>query len=533
MSVLGNLLKSAWARLRRDPEAAGGIAAAAPRLEALRDAQPATPPGTAFHAGLERLRAGDFPGAERHLSAAVEHAPGLPEAHFHLGIALARQQRYEEAADCFVLATHFRPDFAEAHFQLGLAEFHRDRFDEALASFRRATELRPGYADAHCNLGYLLYKHLEQLDEAEEHLRRALALDPASIDARTNLAMVLDHRGATDEALAMYDRILEVAPGDPEVRLNRALIRLMRADYAQGWPDYEARRSVQRQRAFPYPEWDGSSLAGRTILVHAEQGLGDEIMFASCLGEVIARAGHCVVECHRKLEKLFRRSFPGATVHGALQTDADLAWLDRMPKIDCKIGIGSLPLHFRRSLADFPRHTGYLKADATRVADWRARLDALGRGPKIGISWRGGAKKTRRHVRSIPLEQWGPLLAVPGVHFVSLQYTDCRAEIGAVESASGIRVHHWRDAIDEYDETAALVAALDLVISVQTAVVHLAGALGKPVWALVSASPEWRYQKSGESLPWYPSVRLLRQSTPGDWQAVVNEARERLAACRT
>lgn len=531
MNLLIKLLKSAWARRSRGKEE--GAAAARSRGQSkLDDTKDAVLAEELCNIGLERLNAGEFMAAERQFRAAIERTPNFVDAHFYLGVTLARQLRHGEATDFFVLAIQDRPDFAEAHFQLGLSELRLERFDDAIESYQTVIELKPDYADAHANLGLLLYKHLEELDSAEAHLRRALELKPESIEAQTNLAMVLDHRGETDAAVALYDRILRDRPDDNEVRLNRSLIRLARGDYAGGWPGYEARHALQLRRDFPFPEWDGSSLNGRAILVHAEQGLGDEIMFASCLGEVIEQAAHCVVECHRKLEKLFRRSFPAATVHGTLQTDADMSWLDRMPRIHCKVGIGSLPLHFRQSRAAFPEHTGYLKPAPERVEYWRTRLAGLGSGPKVGISWRGGARKTRRHVRSIALEQWGPLLTRPGAHFISLQYGDCQGEIDAVRDASSARVHHWAEAIDDYDETAALVTALDLVISVQTAIVHLGGALGKPVWGLVSWRPEWRYQEAGDSVPWYPSVRLIRQPTPDDWQGVIDEVGRRLERWR-
>ena len=527
MSLLVSLLRNAWARIAHRPQP-DSSPRALPERPQEPDRLAFMPPGTLLATGLERLRAGDLIAAEEYLSAAAERMPDRADAHFYCGVAVLRQKRYEDAIDCFTLAVHHRPDFAEARFQLGVAQFHLERFDDAIASFRKVIELTPDHADAHCNLGYALYKHLERLDEAEAHLRRALDLDPGKIETGTNLAMVLDHRGETDAALELYDQILAVKPDDGEVRLNRALILLARGDYARGWPEYEARHAVQPCREFRLPEWDGGSLAGRVILVHAEQGLGDEIMFASCLGEVIGQARHCVIECHRKLEKLFRRSFPAATVYGALQTDPQRNWLDHDPRIDCKAGIGSLPLRLRASRGDFPRHTGYLRADPVRSEYWRERLRGLGSGPKIGISWRGGARKTRRHVRSIPPEDWGPLLALPGMHFVSLQYGETRSDIDAMQAASRCVVHHWPEAIDDYDETAALVSALDLVMSVQTAIIHLGGALGRPVWVLVSSRPEWRYQEEGDSLPWYPSVRLIRQSTPGDWRGVIDDARRRL-----
>ena len=527
MSLFANLFRNALARITRGQNAD----ASAPQLSELGESSNRR--GGASHqdvlsAGLEKLRAGDLVGAEKYFEAAAGRLADPAEAQLYLGVSLIRQKRYEDALDCFILALHLRPDLAEARFQLGLAQIHLEQFDQAIENFQAVVDLKPDYADAHCNLGYALYKHREELDQAEAHLRRALELDPRKLEAQTNLAIVLDHRGHSDEALGLYERILSITPEDNEVRLNRSLILLARGDYARGWAEYEARRALGSHRKFPFPEWDGSALDGRVVLIHAEQGLGDEIMFASCVGDVIARARHCFIECHSKLEKIFRRSFPVATVHGALQTETLQHWLEREPKIDCKIGTGSLPLHFRRHRADFPVHTGYLRADPGRAEYWRSRLAALGAGPKVGISWRGGAVRTRRYMRSVPLEHWTPLLSLPGMHFVSLQYGDCQDEIEAVRKSSGVRVHHWTEAIEDYDETASLVSSLDLVISVQTAVIHLGGALGRPVWVLVSARPEWRYQEAGESLPWYPSVRLIRQAAADQWTPVIDEARQRL-----
>jgi len=527
MSLLASFFRSAWTRIARG-QGIGQDSSSIPQRTKETEGLGALPTDQVLRIGIERLRAGDLVGAEKHFGAAAERLPELSDAHFYLGVARFRQKRYEDAIDCFVLAAHHRPGFAEARFQRGLAHFHLEQFEEAIESFRQVIDLEPDSADAHCNLGYVLFKHREELDAAEAHLRRALELDPEKVEARTNLAMVLDHRGQTSAALEMYDLILQSTPDDREVRVNRSLILLARGDYATGWSEYEARRASPSHREFPFPEWDGTALDGRVLLVHAEQGLGDEIMFASCLAEVIGQARHCIIECHPKLEKLFRRSFPAATVHGALQTETDLSWLEHEPRIDFKVGIGSLPLRFRRSRSDFPSHTGYLRADLERRDYWRARLAELGEGPKIGVSWRGGAKRTRTHMRSIPLAQWAPLLALPGMQFVSLQYGDYEGEIDAARERSGAVVHHWPEAITDYDETAALVSALDLVISVQTAVIHLGGALGRPVWALVSSRPEWRYQEAGESIPWYPSVRLIRQSIPGDWRPVIDEAVRRL-----
>jgi hypothetical protein len=276
-------------------------------------------------------------------------------------------------------------------------------------------------------------------------------------------------------------------------------------------------------RAAHFPRWDGGDLTERSILAYREQGLGDEIMFASCLPQLIERAGHTIIECSDKLKPLFERSFPRATV-----LSQDNAAREKV-EADCEVPLGSLPLYFRQSADHFPAHAGYLRADPARLAAWRAKLDRLGPGLKVGISWRGGTYKTRSPLRSIDLRDWEAILSVPDVSFVSLQYTsDAEAEIAALEQSSGRRVVHWPEAIADYDETAALVGALDLTISVCTAVVHLAGALGRPVWVLAPYSPEWRYGRAGERMPWYPSARVFRQEHRGDWPQLVDAVGARL-----
>jgi hypothetical protein len=223
------------------------------------------------------------------------------------------------------------------------------------------------------------------------------------------------------------------------------------------------------------------------------------------------------------------RSFPGQTVHAAEQSDADPDWLARVGGVDFQVATGSLPGFFRRAATHFPQHGGYLHADPARVEQWRGRLSKLDGGARIGISWRGGTPSTRGRLRSIALAQLLPFLKCKEAVFVSLQYGATGTEREALLQAAGVRLHHWQEAIDDYDETAALVSALDLVISVQTAVVHLAGALGKPVWVMVPAVAEWRYLQSGDTMPWYPSVRLFRQSRADDWKPVIDSVTTELA----
>jgi hypothetical protein len=288
------------------------------------------------------------------------------------------------------------------------------------------------------------------------------------------------------------------------------------------------------ERGYPQPKWSGEPLAGRRLLLISEQGLGDEMMFASTFAEAITEAEHCVIECDERLAGLFSRSFPQATFVGLCKVEERMWFhqlgkrLHALPPFDFWTATGNFVASRRRGKEAFPRHAGYLQADPARVAHWRARLDELGAGRHIGLSWRGGTAITNRTGRSMSLELLAPLLREPGTHFVCLQYGKCAEEITALEASHGIRVHHWPEALADYDETAALVAALDLVISVCTAVVHLAGALGRPVWVMAPQVAEWRYGHQDPSMIWYPSVTVHRQVRDGDWAPVIAQVRKAL-----
>ena len=536
--------------LARDRGAPPETAAAAGATDAGALLEPAC-------AALVEHRTGE---AIRMLERIVWAHPQLAEGHRLLAEALRQQGDIEEARDSYTLALHFDPASWRAHYGLAVLELGQKRPDvargelelalvhggdngavrnalgaahvecgdtaRAVEHFRRAIALDPDNTDAHSNLGYLLFGQMESYAEGAALVDRAIALGAQSAKARLNWAMVLQLRGEVDRALEVYDELLDRDPDFAQARLNRGLILLARGDFERGWTEYEARKETPGfpQAAVAAPEWDGSDLSGKRIAIYPEQGLGDEIMFASCVPDVLYRARSATLVCHPKLERLYRRSFPAATVlaqRDGIKLPAEVDWSAR---------IGSLPRFLRSDLARFPAHDGYLRADPERVRYWRERLAALPGKRKVGIAWRGGLPSTRRNLRSIPLAEWDAVLGVPDVDFVSLQHTDCADEIAAAEESMNARVHHWPEALADYDETAALVSALDLVVSVQTAMVHLCGALGVPAWALIPETPEWRYGESGESMPWYPSVRLVRKAAGEAWPAVIARVAQRLAA---
>lgn len=490
------------------------------------------------------------------LRAAVAAAPDLAAAHADLAELLFKSGNLKSAEDSSRCAVILRPDDLE--YRLRLVEILESAGDEtgALAELSIAQEFAPGRFDVLNRL----FRALGRLGMYPEALRIAerAVLENGENDQTLYLLAVArygmaDMQGAVDacqkillhradrpdvhvtlgsaffalgriaDAIAAYQRALKLAPDFPDALFHIGLIRLMSGEYSEGWQGFEQRfrRDKNRTMRACSPIWDGTSLRGRSVLVMREQGLGDEIMFSSCYQQLISQAQRCFIECDPRLEKLFIRSFPGA-VFCPLEDLKTTVQTDPGAVIDGRIYAGSLPQHLRKAPKDFPVHDGYLKADPLRVAYWRTRLQSLGAGLKVGISWRGGTVFTHRERRTLSLQSLMPVLSLPGVHWVNLQYGKRDLEIAELRKTGGIDVADWPEAIDgDYDETAALVGALDLVISVCTSVVHLTGALGRPAWVMTALVPEWRYGLSGSTMPWYPQVRLFRQSEQGAWDPVV------------
>jgi len=447
-----------------------------------------------------------------------------------IGLALVLREQGKTSAAMARLedALRLEPQRAQALQQIGEMLRYENKIEEAERRFRDGLRARPDNIALLVDLAMVLGDQM-RYEEAFASIDKALARNANSAIALATKGILLDLTGGEAQAEALFGAALQAAPDDADIGYNLAICRLRHARFAEGWKGFELRRRkenfIGRYRKFPFAEWQGEPLDGKTILVYPEQGLGDEIMYGSCLPELIARARHVAIECDHKLGALFARSFPRCTVTARLRTMAN-DWVNHLePRPDYQMPMASLPGHFRRRVEDFPRHGGYLAPDEGKVAAWKRRLEALGPGPKVGLSWQGGVGHTGRARRSLTLEQLLPLLRLAGVHFVSLQYTEVDDEIRALAARHGITVHHWQGAIDVYDETAALVCALDRVVTVCTALVHLTGALGRPAIVMVPFGSDWRYGAQGERMPWYPSVRLVRQRAIGDWPPVIESVR--------
>jgi tetratricopeptide (TPR) repeat protein len=469
--------------------------------------------------------------AAKHYRRAIELNPQFAQACCNLGGVLRRLHQRDEAISWYLRALEIEPNYMPAHHNLAQALHQQGRYEDALRHNEQALRLKPNSYETHVNLGSLL-QDMEKYDFALMSYENALRIRPEGFEAYNNQGRVLQEQGRFDEALNAFDVALRIAPRDADSHFNRGLVLIQQGRYQQGWEEYDWRFQTGEfggARPLGQPLWDGSPLAGKSIMIHAEQGLGDEIMFASGYRHMLALADQCVLTCDRRLTSLLARSFPSAHIIGVHRGNESWDDLSR-EQVDYQIPAGSTMRYLRTRTSDFPRDDHYLVADPQQVQRWRERLGELGPGLKIGISWRAGCKPPEINKRSIPLRQWAPLLSLPGIHFINLQYGECEADLVRVKQQLGVDIHDWDEAAPLYDVDgmAAQLSALDLVISVGNATVHLAGSLGVPTWNLLPAHWGWRWGIQQMDNPWYARVQSIRQDSSGDWEGVMSRVVEEL-----
>jgi tetratricopeptide (TPR) repeat protein len=454
---------------------------------------------------------------------ALQLKPDDAMACSNLADALKEQGRLAEAAACYRRALELKPDFAEGYTDLGCVLRDQGNLDEAVACYRRALELKPDLAEALANLGVAV-RDQGNLDEAIACQRRALELKPDFAVAHANLGIVLVDQGRLAEAMACYRRALELKPDLPEARLNRALDWLLSGDFQHGWPEYEWRwRTKGHPRlSFRQPFWDGRPLEGKTILLHAEQGLGDTIQFVRYAAWVKDRGPKVIVTCQEPLVRLL------ASCRGI---DELIGWGNDLPPFDFHAPLLSLPGIFQTSLETVPAEVPYLFAAPLLMEQWRKRLGNL-EGFKVGIGWQGSPTYAGDRWRSIPLRFFAPLAEIAKVRLVSLQKGAGRDQLAEV--GDRFQVADFADEMDEtagaFMDTAAIMTQLDLVITSDTVVAHLAGALGVPVWVALPFAPDWRWLLDRDDSPWYPTMRLFRQKKQRDWAGVFDEIKTALSS---
>lgn len=436
---------------------------------------------------------------------------GNAVAHANRGNALERLGRGAEALASYDQAIALAPNYAGLHSNRAAALNALQRWPEALESCQRALALDPNLADAHCNGGGALHG-MGRSQEALASFDRAIALRANYPEAHLSRGSALWDLKQFDAALECYDRALECRSDYPEARLARAMLRLQRSDWPGGWEEYEWRWANIKgcpRRNFAVPQWRGlQKLSGKRILLHAEQGLGDTIQFCRYAPAVAQLGAEVILEVQPSLCKLLA-GLPGVS--------RLIAGGEPLPAFDLHVPLLSLPLAFGTELTSIPCPQPYLRAEPAAVARWRERLRAYD-GPRIGIVWSGNAKQPTEHHRRIPLADL--LRSLPtGFTYVGVQ-KEVRAEDEPALHSSD-RILYLGGELDDFADTAALCQCLDLLVSVDTSVAHLAGALGRPTWVLLSHLPDWRWLLDRTDSPWYESVSLYRQSRPGDWSGVL------------
>ena len=426
----------------------------------------------------------------------------------NLGKALNDLGRFEEAAAICVKAIRLKADYPGSHHNLGMAMSGLRRHTDAVSAFSRAVELHPGYADAHNGMG-LAFKDMQDFPAAEAALIKAIRANPAYASACNNLGNVFMEQGKVGQAAGAFEAAVRIHPAHLDARRNLALVHLLVGDFDRGWVEYEGRASRGEWDAYaniPQPRWDGGDLAGRTILLHAEQGFGDTIQFVRYAALVAERGGTVLVECQPELKRL---------LHTAPGVSGTFARGEALPPFDTHNLLLSLPLIFGTRLDTIPSQVPYLTADPALSEKWASAIAGAPAVLNVGLAWAGSETHPNNRNRSMSPGELAPLAVVPGIRFHGLQ-----PSMGG-PGISGLACLDHTAALNDFADTAALISRLDLVITVDTAVAHLAGALGKPVWVMLPWVPDWRWLLDRADSPWYPTMRLFRQPAPQAWAPVV------------
>ena len=442
---------------------------------------------------------------------AIAIKPDYAQAYSNRGLALQDLKRLEEALASYDRAIEIEPDFAKVHFKRGDALQELKRVEEALASYGRAIAIEPDYAQAYLNRGNAL-RNLKRVEEALASYDRAIAIKPDYAEAYNNRGNALQDLKRVEEALASYDRAIEIEPDYGGAYWNKSLVLLLAGEFAQGWDLYEWRWKYEgaqlKKPNFSQPVWLGTeNISGKTILLHAEQGLGDTIQFCRYAKLVKTLGARVILEVPKALLGLL------SELEGV---DELIEEGKALPAFDCHCPLLSLPLAFKTDLTNIPSPRPYLAASSQKTAEWAQRLGAKSK-PRVGLVWSGSTGHKNDHNRSLALQQLLPHLP-DCCEYVSLQKEVREVDLQVLE---GSGIGHYERELKDFADTAALCQLMDLVISVDTSVAHLAGAIGKTTWVLLPYAPDWRWLLDRDDSPWYESVKLYRQDAGREWVSVL------------
>jgi len=449
---------------------------------------------------------------------AIAVAPNVADFHNNLGETLFRAGRAKEAAVCYRSAIRLNPKMWLAYNNLGRCMAASNKPAEAQAAYRKVIELNPELPQVHLNLATLVLGE-GKIDEAIALLERAVQLKPDYVNAVGALGGLLSTKGELDRALDFHNRVLALAPENPSAHVNKSLVLLLQGKYEQAWEDYEWRWKLPglQERNFGKPRWAGENIRGKTILVHAEQGFGDTIQFLRYVPMVAERGAKVIVECQDSL-KLLAQSVEGAAsvvVRGEAPGEFDL-----------HAPMASLPGIFKTTMATIPARIPYLHAPHERLNRWRERV-AKEKRFKVGLVWAGSPTNANDRNRTVGLGLMSDIARVPGVAFYGLQKGEAAGQLAKYED---LEIVDLSAELNDFADTAAALEQMDLLISVDTSVVHLAGAIGRPTWVILHYSPPWRWHLEGEESPWYPSVRLFRQGPAMKWEEPIERVVEALVS---
>jgi len=442
---------------------------------------------------------------------ALAARPDDPDAHNSCGKMLYHLARFQQASDSYDVAVALRPAYLDAWFNLAITLERLNSFEKAAHAYNAVIALNPNFAGGYNNRAHALFR-LQRFEEAIEGYEEALVIKPDYPDALSNRMRPLHDLHRFTEELTSGDRVFAMAPDHGEAHLNAATCRLLTGDFQRGFAEYEwrwrGRQLSPKQRGFPQPLWRGQyDIAGKTVLLHAEQGMGDTIQFCRYAPLVAEKGAHVILEVQASLKALLESNHAALTV---------LARGEQLPRFDFHCPLLSLPLAFGTGRSTVPGASPYLAASSALTGQWRRRFEKSDR-VRVGIAWFGNRAHTDDRNRSIPLATLKPLFAQP-VQFVSLQQALSPDDRATVE---GLRILDFGSELTDFSQTAALISLMDIVISVDTAVAHLAAAIGRPTWILLPFTPDWRWMLDREDSPWYAAARLFRQKRRGDWAEVV------------
>jgi tetratricopeptide (TPR) repeat protein len=470
----------------------------------------------AFHnLGVSYQAMGDLVAATTAYRRALACQPENAKAYNNLGTAFMDMGRAEDAVEAFLRAIELDPSCADGYFNLGSALTQKGEPARAIEYLKAAIDIEPDYANPYHNLG-VAQQALGDIAAAATAYRKALVRQPGNVDLLSNLASVLVAQG-DDEGIALFERLIEEEPDSAHIHWNFSIALLLRGDYARGWREYEWRCQWDKfpspKREFKQARWHGDPLEGATILLHGEQGFGDTLQFARYAPLVAERGGRVILEVQPGLQNLFQ---------GADGVAECIPQGDPLPEFSCYCPLMSLPLMFGTTMETIPPilPLRYGEGDFSVAPEERESL-------KVGLVWAGNPKHANDQLRSMSLRHFLPLTGVESVSLVSLQKGPAAAQIN--EGHLPFSLPDALAAVRDFSGTAAIIAGLDLVITVDTAVAHLAGAMGKPVWVLVASVPDWRWGLQAETTPWYPTARIFRQSFAGGWEGLMERVASELA----